>query len=141
MSVGWSLGAILRLRRKRRGRKTALLFEPGAVHSVPRESQRGLSPLCDIPGPLGPWESRPGTTRSYARAYFTGRHPIALSLRRKTLHCGGMTATLCPHLYSIDYLSSTRTKAGNSSMCWRITIYPMNPGRVGEIDTRVPRYK
>ena len=31
----------------RRGRKIALLFELGAVHSVPRESQRGLSPLCD----------------------------------------------------------------------------------------------
>ena len=59
LSIGWSLGAILRLRRKRRGRKTALLFELGAVHSVPRESQRGLSPLCDILGPLGPWESRP----------------------------------------------------------------------------------
>ena len=38
LSIGWSLGAILRLRRKRRGRRTALLFEPGAVHSVPRVS-------------------------------------------------------------------------------------------------------
>ena len=49
LSIGWSLGAILRLRRKRRGRRTALLFEPGAVHSVPSALLLRSSSFVDLP--------------------------------------------------------------------------------------------